>query len=619
MLKNINGINKGNKYLSHRENMKYSLIKQNTFLEYEVSIIIKRKKKELSLQSQKLKINKKILEQVKANLKLEISRIKKINQHIISLEKDIENLELKLSKIKKKKIYNISSILKLKYLFKSSNVIKKYLFLFNIGLNGEKNDSEFFDIIINNDDDEFIYYLNYLEKYYINLQKENSKEYDNYKMIINDFLDNDNLSYPYDKLLFYLDYIIKSIDLTNALNEKYKKIKEIELKKNNVEIKIKSLESSLIEKNNYIRKLDDYIELITKVIKKYIFYRNQYKNNLITKEIYNKKIRKIQSFNIQKWNPDNPNKSIILIERNNNHFPSFMTISPKSNYNISPYINNNSINSIIFNTNISNNSFSQIRYESKSQDISRNISFEYISKMEKPLSKKCSIENNDLSNDNILDSISDNNSDKENISENNEMESPISKINFTKRKKSTLNISVYKKKLSTRMLKNVPFPRNKNSEFDSIAKNSDGLKNSCRLQKSNNDIFKNIINKKDTNTNSTSKDNINTEDKKETLKCDSIMQDINIINKSIASKEELISSKNKIKGKYCPNFYNNNDKKKGLYFIKKIKKSKKFVINREKLFNKDLPTKLNADTIKNASHNINNNSNSNNTKNINNN
>ena len=72
--------------------------------------------------------------------------MKKINQQIQTLEKDIEKIELTFSKIKKKKLYNISNLLKLKYLFKSSNVIKKYLFLFNIGLNGDKKNPEFFDV-----------------------------------------------------------------------------------------------------------------------------------------------------------------------------------------------------------------------------------------------------------------------------------------------------------------------------------------------------------------------------------------------------------------------------------------------------------------------------------------
>ncbi len=571
MLKNINGINIPKKILSQRENQKNYIKKQNTFLEYEISIIIKRKKKELNIQNQKLKINKKILEQIKINLKSDISKMKKINQQIQTLEKDIEKIELMFSKIKKKKLYNISNLLKLKYLFKSSNVIKKYLFLFNIGLNGEKKNPEFFDIIIDNEDnEEFLFYLNYLEKYYVNLQKENCQEYENLKKIINDYLDNDNLSYPYDKLLFYLDYIIKSIDLVNTKKEKYEKLKEVELKKIDIDRRIKNLESSIIEKDNYIQKLNEYIDIIKKVIKKYIFYQNQYKNDLITKEIFNKKIRKIQSFNIQKWNPDSKNKNIILIERNN-HLQNFMTVSPKTNYNISPYKNN----SAIFNGNNFNNySFSQLKYESKSQNISRNISLECIPKIEGPLSKKGSIDNNDISYDSLFNTLSDdNNSDKENISENNEIEPPISKINLTKRKKNSLNVNVYKKKLSSQMLKNVPFPRNKNNENDSIMKNGEFAKNSCRIiNSSNNVLFNNIIYKKDRKTDSTSKDNF--EEKKETLKCYTLLQDINIINNSLSNKEELLFSINDIRMK-CQqkqNIYNNNDKKKGLYFIKKIKK-----------------------------------------------
>ena len=45
MLKNINGINIPKKFLSQRDNQKNYIKKQNTFLEYEISIIIKRKKR----------------------------------------------------------------------------------------------------------------------------------------------------------------------------------------------------------------------------------------------------------------------------------------------------------------------------------------------------------------------------------------------------------------------------------------------------------------------------------------------------------------------------------------------------------------------------------------------
>lgn len=590
MLKILNGKNnRHNPFLSHRNNTNSYITKENSFLDYEISTIIKRKKKDLNIQNQKLKINKKILEEIKANLKLELLKYKKINTHLNVLENEIETMQLNSTKIKKKKLYNISSIVKLKYLFKSSNIIKKYLFLFDVGVGRvdvEKKHTEFLDIIIDNDDDEFLYYLNYLEKHYINLYKDNSKEYDNFKKIITDYLKNDNLSYPYNKLLFYLDYIIQGIDITNKLNEKYQKLKEIELKKNLIDIKIKNLESSKLEKENFIKEINIYIELIKKIIKKFIYYQNQYKNSLISKEIFSKKIRKIQSIDIQKWNPESKN-NIILIERNN-RLSDFMTMNTKTDNNFSSSKNKSTI---LYHNEI-NNSFSQLKYESKSQNISRNISFEYLSKIEGPLCKKSSLENNEMSYDYIFNTISNDGSDKENISENNELESPVSKINITTRKKSTINVNVYKKKLSAHILKNVPICNINNNDFDSILKKNDNKNSMFKvIYKPKNNSFKNFNNLKDRKTNSSSKDN--KEEKKDTLKCDTITQDINIVNK----KELIFSNRNK-KENYQNNIYNN-DKKKGLYFIKKIKKNKKFAINKDKLFNKDIPTKINIDSIRN--------------------
>ena len=163
MLKILNGKNnRHNPFLSHRNNTNSYITKENSFLDYEISTIIKRKKKDLNIQNQKLKINKKILEEIKANLKLELLKYKKINTHLNVLENEIETMQLNSTKIKKKKLYNISSIVKLKYLFKSSNIIKKYLFLFDVGVGRvdvEKKHTEFLDIIIDNDDDEFLYLL----------------------------------------------------------------------------------------------------------------------------------------------------------------------------------------------------------------------------------------------------------------------------------------------------------------------------------------------------------------------------------------------------------------------------------------------------------------------------
>ena len=197
---------------------------EKSILQNELSLIIKRKKEELNIQIQKIKIHKIVLDKIKMNHKEEISKLKKTNHQITAIEKEIESIEYNISKVNKKKSYNISSIIKLKHLFKSSsqNILfwnsKKYSFLFNLnekwGLNNEKKIyDDFLDVIVD-DEDEFYYYLKNMEKYYINLEKENKEEYHKFKSYINDYLDNDNSSYPYDKLLFYLNNIIQGIDLS---------------------------------------------------------------------------------------------------------------------------------------------------------------------------------------------------------------------------------------------------------------------------------------------------------------------------------------------------------------------------------------------------------------------
>ena len=575
---------KKNTNISYNKNKNSFINNENPFLEYELSKIIAQKKEEFKIQNQYIKQKKSELDQIKNNLKAELSRINKINKYIIIIEKELEKIQVNSSKIKKKKLYNMSSIIKIKHLFKSSNIVKKYLFLLNLGIEGEKTISEFsnLDLIIEDEDDEFYYYLKYLENNYITLEKENKEKFIYYKKLINNYLENDNVSYPYDKLLLYLNYIIQNIELSNQLKEKYEKLKDIEIKKNVIDIKIRNLEMNKNEIKNSIKELNNYIEILKDITKQYIYYLNKYKNNLISKDNLSKIIKKIQSINIQQWNPDNNNKNKIFLNDKNN--------IQRNKFNFS-YNKNKSTFFININKNENNISIFNQNFESKSQNISRNISIDYLSEVEGPLCKKKSIEKVDISYKDIFNSIS-NKDSEENISDNNENESPISKINITTRKKNTIN--VYKKKLSINHLNNpISFVNNK---FNSITKNSEIKKcNSKMIYKSKNNSLNNII-----KTNSTSRTYKELKDSSEsnTIQQDKQIKQINDIFKSNIDKNEN-------------NEYN--IKKKGLYFIKKVKKTKQFIINKDKLFNNQLPIKINANTIKNKNifNNINNERNSN--------
>ena len=537
-----------------------TIIKDNNSIESEISSILGRFKEEINNQNQKLKYQKSALNKIKIDLKNEQSKFSEINNDIIIIAKEIENIEVNCSRINKKKLYNMSSIIKLKYMFKSSNISKKCIFLLNTGFNGEIKNLEYLDLIIDNDNDEFCYYLKYLEKTYKNMEKENKEEFIKLKNEIKDCFENGNLSYPYDKLLLYLNCIVQNIDLSNSLKEKFDKLKEKETKKNIIDIKIRNLEFEKTEKQNLIKEINKYIELLKKIMEKYLHYRKQYKNHSISKEILSKKIKKIQSINIENWNPENKNK-IYLGEKKNNNLIKYSTISDNKNKSAIFTIENETI--------VSKH---HKQYESKSQTNSRNISFDYLSKFDGPLIKRNSIEKINIPKT-IFDTLSNFDSDKENVSENNDSESPISKINIISRKKNTIH--VYKKKLSFQIMKNHPISPNINC-FNPILKNNDNqnIDSKTIYISKNNSI--NLI--KDKKTSSTSRIYKDSED------------DIIPQNKKVINKKKFIFTDEESK---------NNNKSKGLYFLKKIKKNKKFLINKDKLFNKDLPKKIKINSLKN--------------------
>lgn len=552
---------------------------EHSFLENELSIMIKKKREEYNIQKQKIRIQKIVLDKLKSNHKEELSKYKKLIQNILTNEKEIEKIEKNISKIKRQKIYNKSLIMKFRNLFKPCDVNQKYLFLLNSDWCGEKIKSEFLENIIG-DEEEFFYYLNYLERYYINLEKENKNNFNQFKIVINDYLKNDNWIYPFNILLLYLENIIKEIIFSNTLKEKYDELKEIESRKNSVDKRIRTLELNKSEKETLLNEMKNYIELIKEIIQQFVYYQNLYKKKSISKESLSKKLKKIQSINLQQWNPENKNKNDNDINNNKSKFLS--------------YENREKNKSAIFTINISDNLKTQQNYESKSQNNSRNISADYLSKTEGPLCKKTTLEKFDNSYNDLVISMSNTDSDKENISENNENESPVSRINITALKKNTIN--VYKKKLSVKCIKNIPNCGFNNNDFNSITQsnktnnNSNTNTNSKTLynkKKSNslNHLNYNIV--KENKNNLTYRNNV---EMKDSLECETVTKNTQRVNNNVF----ILSNKDIRNNNNQKNLFIK-DKKKGLYFIKKVKKNnKKFVIDKDKLFNKKLPKKLDA-------------------------
>ena len=538
---------KNNSEISPSLNQFNSLHKDNLSIEYKLVKLIKEKRNEINIQLHKFKIQKLMLDKIENNHKEELSKYKDFINKISTLEKETERIEKDISKINKKKIYNILTILELKTLFKPSNKNKNCLFLLNSEWIGEKNNCDnYMEMIIQNQN-QFYYYLINLEKYYKKLEKENQKEFNDFKTTINRYLENDNLSYPYDKLLFYLQNIIHEIELSYLLKEKYDQLKEMEIKKNLVYGEVIKLESEKNKKENIIKEINNYIDLLKGLMQKFIHYQNQYHNNLISKDILSQKILNINSVNLQQWNPMEENKS------------STIDINDNLRQNTSIYNNNEKYFS---QRQYSNGDNYQINSKTLTIDhslINRNLSY-----------KRNKIDNKD---NDLTNLIQDSETDKENISENSEKESPISRINNIINKKYN-SINVYEKKLSDK-IKNIRILKKKKDFKTMTNDNTTNINNFNKIlynskASSSSNLKCNIISSNKQNSECRTK--LGSNDSIDYSKIPQNMQ-------TIIKKNEFISS----------NKYTNDNKQ--LYFIKKIKKNKKFFINKNKLFNQKISTK----------------------------
>lgn len=538
---------RNNSELSPSLNQFNSLYKDNSSIEYKLAKLIKEKRNEINIQLHKFKIQKMILDKIENNYKQELSKYKEHIHNINILEKEAERIEKDISKVNKKKIYNILTILELKTLFKPSNKNKNCIFLLNPEWVGEKNNCDnYLEMIIQNQN-EFYYYLKNLEKYYKKLEKENQKDFNDFKTTINRYLENDNLSYPYDKLLFYLQNIIHEIELSYLLKEKYDQLKEIEIKKNLVYGEVIKLESEKNEKENIIKEINNYIDLLKGLMQKFIHYQNQYHNNLISKDTLSQKLLNINSVNLQQWNPMEENKS------------STLDMNDNLQQNTSIYNNHEKY-------------FSQRQYdnENKCQIISKTLTVDRSLTNRNLSYKENKIDNKD---NDLLNLLQDSETDKENISENSEKESPVSRINNIINKKYN-SINVYEKKLSDK-IKNIRILKKKNDFKTMTNDNTNNINN-----------FNKIFCNSKTSSSSNLKCNIISSNKQisefKTKLGSNDSLDYNKIPHNI--QMQTINKKNEIINKFP------NDNKQ-LYFIKKIKKNKKFFINKNKLFNQKISPK----------------------------
>ena len=545
--------------LNKSNNTNNSTNKDNsTFLENEISIITKKLRKELNTHNKIYRNHKLDLLQATNEYKIESYKFKKIGEKINLLEKEVESIHKKITKNEQKKIYSISSVIKFRKLYKQSN-LEPYKSILNIGLNGPKNNFKFL-YIIKESEEEFNYYLEFLEKYYTSLEKENKIEFNQIKKILNNLVNVENLSFPEDKLLFYLNYVVQIIDYKAELQIKSEELLNEKIIKNEVNSIMKKLEALIKEKNDLMVNSNDYIELLKNLIQKYIGYQKKYKNNLISKETLNKKIRKLQSINLQNFNN---NKTT-----NNNFFL-------KSNIK-SPYIENDRYTKFIPNKNKNINLKTPNIFPSKSQIVSRNISTDYLPDVEGPLTKKNNIENNEISVNDMFFTLSinkDGSTERENVSDNSGNDSPVSVINITSRKKNLNNTQLSNKTTIPKktITNKIPIPEFSINDLNFLDKKT-------KTKMKNSQI---IYHKKKPQIEMNMKNGIFESKTKIKIK--------NLEKASLENDKSLIYNENGSISK------DKNDKinfKRNLYFMKKTNKNKKFFINKEKLFNKELSKTL---------------------------
>ena len=536
----------------------YSNKDNNCFLENEISIILKKIRKELNAHIKIYKNHKVDFLQATNEFKIENNKFKILNSKISILEKEAELISKKIAKIKKKKIYSINSVIRFKNLYKQTN-LENYKSILNVGINGPKDNFYFFNIL-KEKDDEFNYYLKFLEKYYTDLKKENKKKFDEIKNNVYNLINGEKLSFPEDKLFYYLRNCFQIIDFNEDLQEKLEQLKNENLMKNEINIKMKNLQTLMNEKNNVVQKSNDFIEFLKDLIKKFINYQKKSKNNLIPKDILYKKIRKLQSIFLSNFSK----------EKSNNF--------PKHEISKSDIHENDRYSKFIPDKNKKRKLKAFNLLPNKYKNVLTNISTDYLPKVEGPLTKKNNLEKNENFLNDIFFTLTIDKSEiteKENISENTDNESPISTINITSRKK---NLTNDEKSNKTTIQNNIKFDKILIPEFSINGLNY--LNNSEKAKKNQDSQI--LYHKKIPN--------INRNKKKRRFESQ-IKIETNHLENFSKEHNNFLNENKTIEIPIEKNIQDNF--KKNSYFIKKASKNKRFFINKEKLFNQNRSQTIN--------------------------
>ena len=204
---------------------------------------------------------------IKTEFNTQIKIYQEITQKIITCEEEIEKKLNKISKIKTNQEISIFNNLNRKcfshLLELSKNNNQNLKDLFNI-LNYKNKESEFFIILIN--ENEFNYLLHYSYKIYKNLFQIDKKRFDEIK----NFFDNLKIyTYPFDFIFEYLKNNILILNLNTEITMKKKNL-DLEIQNKNIKfLEIKSIENEIIQQENYYKTLIKYRKVIHSLIDKY--------------------------------------------------------------------------------------------------------------------------------------------------------------------------------------------------------------------------------------------------------------------------------------------------------------------------------------------------------------
>lgn len=247
---------------------------------------IKFLQEEYKIKTQKLKILKQEVSQIKKLFQSKVSEYQNDIKIIIEKENETEQLFSKISKIKKKRViilkYSFNDkfyhhLLEISTNVKKERILKNFFSLILLDNNLDNRSIQDF-IKILRDKDEIKSLLSYAYKIYNNLRNndenayfEYKKKYDTYNLELK-HLDN---SYPFEDLFECLGIIFDMIKNEKLIKDNNQNLNKLTEKKNAKFVEIKFIELKIKNYNKIIKKIRNHIKIIHNFFNNF----NEYKIN----------------------------------------------------------------------------------------------------------------------------------------------------------------------------------------------------------------------------------------------------------------------------------------------------------------------------------------------------